>query len=252
MYDTLSYIVRTIEGRSRMSVPASAGGTRPRLDRERVLRGAVDVADRGGIGALTIRSLADELGVKPMTVYHYVKNKDEILDGIVDVVFGEIELPTVGGDWRTELRRRARSAREVLRVHSWAIPLLESRTSPGPATLRHHDAVLGVLRAGGFSAARTAHAYALLDAFLYGHAVQEASLPFEGPEGPTEVAPQVVESMSVAGDFPHLAEMMASYYLRPGYDFADEFEIGLDAVLDSLSRWRSAPEDRNPDDPERR
>src|SRR5919112_3181216 len=222
-----------------MSVPAGAGARRPRLDRERVLRGAVDVADRGGLAALTIRSLADELGVKPMSVYYYVKNKEEILDGIVDLVFSEIELPTVGGDWRTELTRRARSARQVLRRHPWAIPLLESRTSPGPATLRHHDAVLGTLRAGGFAAAGTAHAYALLDAFLYGHAVQEASLPFEGPEGPTEVAPQVVEAMSLAGDFPHLTEMMASYYLQPGYDFADEFQVGLDAVLDALSTWQS-------------
>ena len=229
-----------------MSVPASPGGQRPRLDRDRVLRGAVDVADRGGLGALTIRSLAEELGVKPMTVYYYVRNKEEILDGIVDTVFSEIALPTVGGDWRAELTRRACSAREVLRRHPWAIPLLESRTSPGPATLRHHDAVLGVLLAGGFSVAGTAHAYALLDAFLYGHAVQEASLPFEGPEGPAEVAPEVVESMSLAGDFRHLTEMMGSYYLRPGYDFADEFQVGLDAVLDSLSRWRSDPEGVRP------
>src|SRR4051794_5473899 len=225
-----------------MSVPASAEAKRRRLDRDQVLRGAVAVADRGGLAALTIRSLADELGVKPMTVYSYVKSKEEILDGIVDIVFAQIELPTVGGDWRTELTRRARSARGVLRAHSWAIPLLESRTSPGPASLRHHDAVLGVLRAGGFSAAATAHAYALLDAFLYGHAIQEASLPFEGPEGPAEVAPQVVEAMSLAGDFPHLAEMMGSYYLRPGYDFAEEFQIGLDAVLDTLASWRSGPD----------
>jgi AcrR family transcriptional regulator len=239
-------------GESRMSVPASGPRKRPRLDRERVLRGAVDVADHGGIGALTIRSLADELGVKPMTVYYYVKNKEEILDGIVDIVFSEIELPTVGDDWRVELTRRARSAREVLRRHPWAIPLLESRNSPGPATLRHHDAVLGVLRAGGFSVAGTAHAYALLDAFLYGHALQEASLPFEGTDGPTEVAPQVVASMSLAGDFPHLADMIASYYLVPGYDFADEFQLGLDAVLDSLSRWREAPDDVRPEHPQER
>ena len=232
-----------------MSVPARTSDKHPRLDRDRVLRHAVDLADRGGLGSLTIRSLADELGVKPMTVYYYVKNKEEILDGIVDIVFSQIEMPTVGGNWRTELTRRAVSAREVLRRHSWAIPLVESRTSPGPATLRHHDAVLGVLRAGGFPPAATAHAYALLDAFLYGHAVQEASLPFEGPQGPAEVAPQVVESMSLAGDFPHLTEMMASYYLRPGYDFADEFQIGLEAVLDSLSRWRSAPADVRPEHP---
>ena len=222
-----------------MSAPAGAGERRPRLDRERVLRAAVALADRGGLAALTIRSLADELGVKPMSLYYYVKNKEEILDGIVDIVFGEFELPRVGEDWRTELTTRARSAREVLKRHPWAIPLLESRTSPGPATLRHHDAVLGVLRAGGFSPAATAHAYALLDAFVYGHAIQEASLPFEGPEGPADVAPQVMESMSVAGDFPHLAEMIAAYYLRPGYDFGDEFQIGLDAVLDSMSKWRT-------------
>ena len=226
-----------------MSVPASVGGKRPRLDRERVLRGAVALADRGGLAALTIRSLADELGVKPMTVYYYVTSKEEILDGIVDIVFSEIELPTVGGDWRTELTRRARSARMVLRRHPWAIPLLESRTSPGPANLRHHDAVLGTLRAGGFSPAATAHAYALLDAFLYGHAVQEASLPFEGAEGPAEVEPQVRESMSLAGDFPHLAEMMTAHYLGAGYDFADEFQIGLDAVLDVLSTWRGGTKD---------
>src|SRR3954452_5972811 len=140
-----------------MSVPADAEAQRPRLDRDHVLRGAMKVADRGGIGALTIRTLADQLGVKPMTVYHYVKNKEEILDGIVDIVFSEIELPTVSGEWRTELTRRARSARGVLRNHPWAIPLLESRSSPAPATLRPHDAVLGVLRAAGFSAAGTAH-----------------------------------------------------------------------------------------------
>ena len=222
-----------------MTGPAGTEEKRGRLDRERVLHAAVDLADRGGLAALTIRSLADELAVKPMTVYYYVKNKDEILDGIVDLVFAEMELPTVGGDWREELTRRARSARTVLRRHPWAIPLLESRTSPGPATLRHHDAVLGTLRSAGFSAAGTAHAYALLDAFVYGHAVQEVSLPFEGPEGPVEVEPQVRESMSLAGEFPHLAEMMSSFYLRPGYDFADEFLIGLEAVLDVLETWQS-------------
>ena len=224
-----------------MSAPAAAGDGRPRLDRDLVLRAAVRVADRGGLPALTMRTLADELGVKPMSVYHYVRNKEAILDGIVDLVFDEIELPAVGGEWRAEMTRRARSAREVLKRHPWAIPLLESRTSPGPATLRHHDAVLGTLRASGFSPAGTAHAYALLDAFLYGHALQEASLPFEGPEGPAEVAPQVEASMSLGGGFPHLADMIASYYLQPGYDFADEFEIGLEAVLDAVARWRSDP-----------
>jgi AcrR family transcriptional regulator len=215
------------------------GSRRPGLSRERVLQGAVAVADARGIAALTIRSLAEELNVKPMSVYHYVKSKDEILDGIVDLVFGEIELPVVGGDWRTEIGRRARSAREVLRRHRWAIPLLESRTSPGPANLRHHDAVLGTLRAAGFSLAATAHAYALLDAFVYGHALQEAALPFEGPDGVGAVAEPIMALMA-AGEFPHLAEMASQYYLEPGYDFAAEFDLGLDLILDALARTQSA------------
>ena len=214
---------------------AEAGKQRAPLSRERVLRGAVAVADAGGIGALTIRSLAQELGVKPMSVYYHVANKEKILDGIVDIVFSEIYLPVVGGDWRAEIGQRARSARRVLQKHPWATPLLESRRTPGPATLRHHDAVLGTLRAGGFSLEATAHAYAVLDAVIYGHALQEASLPFEGPDSVTEVAGPIMELM-VAGEYPHMTEMVTTYYLQPGYDFANEFEFGLTMVLDALTR----------------
>jgi AcrR family transcriptional regulator len=216
------------------AVQAGARG-RPRLSRERVLRAALAVADAGGIASLTIRSLAQELGVKPMSVYHHVANKDEILDGLVDIVFSEIELPTVGGAWRAEMRRRASSAREVLGRHRWAIGLLESRTSPGPATLRHHDAVLGTLLGAGFSRELTAHAYALIDSYVYGFALQEASLPFEGPEGVGDVAGPIMELMA-SGDYPHMVDMATSYYLLPGYDFADEFELGLDLILDGLER----------------
>jgi AcrR family transcriptional regulator len=207
---------------------------RPRLSRERVLRAAVGVADAGGIGALTIRSLAQELDVKPMSVYYHVANKEEILDGIVDVVFGEIELPSTAGDWRTEMRRRAASVRRVLRRHRWAIGLLESRTTPGPATLRHHDAVIATLRAAGFSMALTAHAYALIDSYTYGFALQEAALPFEGPETVADVAEPIMEQFT-AGDYPHLVEMATGYYLKPGYDFGDEFEFGLSLILDALT-----------------
>ncbi len=161
---------------------------RTRLSRDRVLRAAMAVADAGGIGSLTIRSLAAELGVKPMSVYHHVANKDEILDGIVDLVFSEIELPSPGVDWRAEMRRRGVSVRAVLRVHPWAIPLLQSRTNPGPATLRHHNAVIGVLRAAGFSLDMVAHAYALMDSYAFGFALSEAALPINGPETLTEVA----------------------------------------------------------------
>jgi AcrR family transcriptional regulator len=205
------------------------------LSREQVLRAAVAVADTRGLGALTIRSLAQELGVKPMTVYYYVATKEEILDGIVELVFGEIELPTPGGDWRAELRRRAVSARRVLGRHPWALALLESRTSPGPATLRQYDATIATLRRAGFGVAMTAHAYALLDSYVYGFALQEAALPFQGPDSAATVAEPMMER-GLADEYPHLAELAREHIMRPGYDFGDEFEFGLDAVLDALTR----------------
>lgn len=211
------------------------------LSRERVLRGALAVADSGGIGSLTIRSLAQHLGAKPMSLYYYVAGKDEILDGIVDLVFSEIELPSVGGDWRSEIVRRANSARRALRRHSWAIGLMESRKNPGPATLRHHDAVIGALRGAGFSVEMTAHAYALLDSFIYGFALQEASLPFEGPNTAVDVAEPMMQQFPVDA-YPHLVEMATEYILQPGYDFGNEFEFGLDVILDGLARH--LPDDR--------
>lgn len=208
---------------------------RRRLSRERVLRGAMAVADAGGIDSLTIRSLAQSLGVKPMSVYYYVANKDEILDGIVEMVFSEIELPAVDGDWRAEIRRRADSARKALRAHPWAIGLMESRTSPGPVTLRHHDAALATLRGAGFSRALTAHAYALLDSYVYGFVLQEAGLPFEGTDTVGDVAEPIMERFDT-GEYPHLVEMATDYYLQPGYDVGDEFHWGLDLILDALAQ----------------
>jgi AcrR family transcriptional regulator len=193
------------------------------------------VADAGGIGSLTIRSLAQELDVKPMSVYHHVANKDEILDGIVDLVFSEIELPSPSGDWRSAMRRRAISARRVLRRHPWAIALLQSRTRPGSATLRHHDAIIGCLRGAGFSVEMTAHAYALLDSYVFGFALSEAALPINGPETVTEVAEQMMQRLS-ADDYPHLVEFSNEHILKPGYDFGDEFEFGLSVILDALTR----------------
>jgi AcrR family transcriptional regulator len=211
---------------------------RPRLSKERVLKAAMTIADEGGLAGLTIRSLANELDAKPMSVYYYVASKDELLDALVDIVFEEIDLPDPDGEWREEMRRRARSARTQLRQHRWAIGLLESRTSPGPATLRHHDRVLACLRQAGFSAELTAHAYALIDSYIYGFALQEASLPFEGPESVGEVAEPIMALMAT-GDYPAMVEMATTYYLQPGYDFADEFEFGLDLILDGLERRRA-------------
>lgn len=212
----------------------NANGRLP-LSRERVLRGAIAVADASGIGSLTIRSLAQELRVKPMAIYHHVANKDEILDGVVDLVFGEIELPSTEGDWRREMRRRAESARQVLGRHPWAIGLLDSRTSPGPATLRHLDAVIGTLRHAGFSVEMAAHAFTLLDSYVYGFALQEAALPFEAPETLTDVTTSIMEGFD-ADEYPHLVEMATEHILEPGYDFGNEFDFGLDLILDALER----------------
>jgi AcrR family transcriptional regulator len=215
--------------------PAGPSSERVSLSRERVLRGAMTVADSAGVRALTIRSLAAELGVTPMSVYYYVANKSEILDGIVDEVFSEIDLPPGDGDWRSEIRRRATSARRVLSRHPWAIALLESRKTPGPATLRHHDAMIGTLREAGFSVEMTAHAYALLDSYVYGFAIQEAALPFDGPETVAEVAEPMMEQFP-AGEYPHLVELATEHILQPGYDFGNEFEFGLNVILDALTR----------------
>jgi AcrR family transcriptional regulator len=160
-----------------------------------------------------------------MAVYHHVANKEEILDRIVDLVFSEIELPAAGGDWRAELRRRANSARAVLRRHPWAIGLLESRTSPGPATLRHHNAVIGCLREGGSPVELTAHAYALLDSYIYGFALQEASLPFDDPESVTEVTGSIMEAFA-SGEYPYLDEMATEHVMQPDYEFGNGSSSG--------------------------
>ena len=215
------------------------------LSRARVLLGAVAVADAGGIAGLTIRSLAQQLGVKPMAVYHYVANKSEILDGIVDVVFAEIDLPPRNGDWQNEIRQGAASARAALRRHPWALGLLESRKSPGPATLRHHDTMIGTLRAAGFSVEMTAHAYALIDSYVYGFALQEAALPFDGPETISDVAEPIMGGFDT-GEYPHLVEMATEFILQPGYDFGNEFEIGLNVILDALTSSLPAAKRRRP------
>lgn len=215
-----------------MTPPADHPPRSP-LTAERVLAGATELADRIGIEAFTIRKLADELGVKPMTIYHHVPNKEAILDGIVDLVFGEIDLPPEDLDWRSAIRHRTVSARTVLNRHPWATPLMETRTSPGPATLRHHDAVLGCLRRGGLSLELTAHAYAVVDSYLYGFALQEASLPFDGEEDLGELASSIMEHLPVE-EFPHFVEFTVEHALQPGYAFGNSFEFGLDLLLDGI------------------
>jgi AcrR family transcriptional regulator len=206
------------------------------LSRDRVLQTALEVADESGLAGLTIRSVAQRLGTSPMAVYHYVATKEEILDGLVDLVFAEIDLPAPGGPWRTEIARRMGSAREALRRHPWAIALMESRTTPGPASLSRHEATLATLRQGGFTVAAAAHAYALIDSYVYGFAVQETSLPFDRPHDAGELAKEMLATFESA--YPYMTEIATEHVMQPGYDFGEEFGIGRELVLDALEALR--------------
>ena len=214
---------------------------RPRgpLTRERIFEVAVLVADEAGMTAVTMRRLADRLGVEAMSLYHHVADKVEILDGMVDAVFGEIDLPVPGADWRPAMRQRAISARAALSRHPWAIGLMDSRTNPGPATLRHHDSVIGSLRSAGCSIALAAHAVSVLDSYIYGFTLQALSLPFDTPERARAVAGTMLGRMP-AGDYPHLVEMILEHARVPGDGDANEVEFvfGLDLILDGLDRLR--------------
>jgi AcrR family transcriptional regulator len=210
--------------------------TRTRLSRDRVLQAAIAHADAGGLEALTMRQLAEMLGVAPMALYRHVANKDDLVDAMVDVVFGEIGVPSGGGDWKTSMRQRAIAVHDTLMRHGWAVGLMESRGTPGPANLRHHDAVIGRLRAAGFTVEMAAHAYALLDSYIYGFALTKLNLPFD-----SAAAGEVAESMLQpfpGNEYPNLVEFVTEHVSKPGYDYGDEFEYGLDVILDGLERAR--------------
>ena len=213
---------------------------RPRTDRiplwrDRVLRSAMAHVDEAGLEGFTMRRLAQVLDVAPMALYRHVENKDDLIDGMIDLVFAEIELPPVELDWKAWMRQRAISVRAALVRHPWAIGLMESRHRPGPATLRHHDAVIGRLRGSGFSLGMAAHAYSLTDAYIYGFAMNQANLPTELGLETSEVAAIMMEQLP-ADEYPHLAEFTFQHLMRPGYDYGDEFEYGIDLILDGLEQ----------------
>jgi AcrR family transcriptional regulator len=210
--------------------------TRKPLSRERVLEAAVALADEAGLEAFSMRALAQELGVVPMALYKHVANKDELLDGMVDSVFGEIELPPTEVDWRSAMRRRAISTREALGRHGWAIGMMESR-QPGPANLRNHNAVMGCLRGAGFPFEMAIHAYSAQDAYIYGFALQERDTGFETPDSAGEAAQRRAATIGALEDYPHLAEIVTKLP-ESGYDNAVEFAWGLDLILDGLERLR--------------
>ena len=212
-----------------------------KLTPEAIASAAVDLADREGIEGLTMRSLARHLGVEAMSLYHHFVGKDALLDAMVDRVYGEIVLPAADGNWRAELRRRSDSVREALRRHPWAVPLMESRRTPGPATLAYHDANIACLRAAGFPADQVAHAYAIVDAYVYGFTLSETALPFDtGEEAAVMVQEEPLQALLTA--YPNMGWFVENVVLVPGYSFAREFAPGLELLLDGIElRRRGIP-----------
>jgi AcrR family transcriptional regulator len=168
-----------------------------------------------------------------MALYRHVANRDDLIDAMIDVVFSEIALPLGGAGWKQAMRERALSLRDALARHRWAIGLMESRLRPGPANLRHHDAVIGKLRSAGFDIAMVAHAYSLLDGYIYGFALTRMNMPFDTEADMDAMAHQMFEPFP-ANEYPNLAEFVNTHVLKPGYDYAEEFEYGLDVILDGL------------------
>jgi AcrR family transcriptional regulator len=207
------------------------------LTRERVLRAAISLADERGTEELTMRKLAKELGVEAMSLYNHVANKGDLLDGMIDIVFSEIESPAAGGDWKAELRKRAVSTRAALLRHRWAVGEMEGRGSHGPSNLKVHDAILGCLRAAGFSIEMTVSAMSMQDAYIYGFALQQTDMTPQTPEDFAAVAAQqMVDYAAALKDYPHLVEVVGGHVAKAGYDYETEFLFGLDLILDALER----------------
>ena len=207
------------------------------LSRERILRAAIALADDRGVAELTMRKLAKELGVEAMSLYNHVANKGDLLDGMIDLVFSEIEPPAAGGDWKAELRKRAVSTRAALLRHPWAVGEMEGRTGHGPSNLRVHDAVLGCLRAAGFSIERTVSAMSVQDAYIYGFALQQTDMSSETPEDfAAEARRQMTDYADALVDYPNLVEVVGGHVAKVGYDYEAEFLFGFDLILDALER----------------
>ena len=223
-----------MSAREQRQVASDAG-----LNKQRVVVEAVRLADREGVDGLSMRRLAGALGAGAMSLYHYVANKEELLDAMIDLVFEEIEVPPDETDWQSAMRRRSVSARQVLACHPWAISLMESRTSPGPASLRHREAVTACLRRAGFSVLSATHANWLLDSYVYGFALQEASLPFDTADELADITEDVFLPQLPADEFPYLNES-AEALVAAGYDPAEEFIFGLDLVLAALEPLRAS------------
>ncbi len=205
------------------------------LSRDRVLRAATALADQGGIDALTMRKLAEDLGVEPMSLYHYVANKGDILSGITDIVASEIEVPSSGGDWKAALRKSAVSFHNTLARHPWACSLMMSG-GVGPGRLRYMESLLRRLREAGFSPQLTHHAYHALDSHIIGFTLWAAGYTAAMRAGPGTV--EAFLKQLPADRYPYFFEHAEQHMTRPQRDGVSEFEFGLDLILDGLKRVR--------------
>lgn len=219
--------------------PGSSPSPRLPLSRDRVLRTALALADQGGIEALSMRKLGRVLGVEAMSLYNHVANKEDLLDGLADIAIEEIEVPAGGVDWKDAMRRRAISAREMLDRHPWAAGVIDSRTRSSPTRLGYPNAVIGTLRQAGFSIEMAIHAFFMLDSYIYGFAVQEQNLPSGTAEEISAMAETALAALPAA-EYPYLREAIVDHVLKSGFDYAKEFEFGLDLLLDALERARDA------------
>lgn len=208
------------------------------LSRDRVLRAAVNLADEGGMKSVTMRGLAQELGVEAMTLYYYVSKKDHIVAGIVDLVVSEIKVPSPRGDWKAALRRSAISAHEVLLRHPWACSLMFPPTEIGPGRLRYMDSILGRLRDSGFSARMTHHAYHAVDSHIMGFTLWEAG--YSGDKVKlAEFGATFIRELRVDA-YPHLAEHIEQHVTKSRRDGKGGFEFGFDLILDGLEKMRGS------------
>lgn len=207
------------------------------LTPERIIDAAAAVAGRGGVPAVSMRSVGRELGVEAMSLYHHVADKEALLDALTDWVFAQIELPDSDLRWRESISAHADSARAVLTANPWSLTLVESRTAPGPAVLRRHDAMIGCLRRSDFSVLLASHAASVIDAYVYGFVLTERNLPFDPATGANDFADEIAIE---PGDYPHLAELVRELTRAKDYSFAAEFDVGLDIILDELERRRAA------------
>ena len=209
--------------------------TPPALSRERILMAAIELADEQGIDSLSMRKLADQLGVKAMSLYNHVTNKEDVLDGMVDIVAGKIQTPSLNGNWKEAMRKRAISAHAVLVKHPWASMLMLSRINIGPAMLNYVNATIGCLNEAGFSLPMADHIWNTLDSYIYGFSIQELNFPID----PSEYAKTAQDYLPIvpAEQYPYL-NAMAHQVIDGTHQGIHEFTFGLDLILDSMERLR--------------